>query len=1280
VTEFINFSILNTAFSADGYVVHDIGFEKGNSYQAAIAVQAEGKIIVAGTMGNATTSDFGTARFGGPPPITFTEHQIAVNSYYAIDIVDIDRDGGNDVISAIDSGNTLVWFKFNSGTWTQQTIKTGLNGLRDVYVTDFDNDLDMDVAVANTGGSSVYLYKNNGSPGNGTSWTESLLSTTPQTPMNIIAGDLDSDGDLDIFYSGLYSDAIYWLENNGSPGNATSWTERTVASFFGAYDVHLQDMDGDGDKDVIGSALFNTPPHIAWWENDGTPTTGTWIQHVIANGSTSTPSIAVSDLDNDGDYDVVAAEIDPPGSYYWVENNGSPGYGQNWTSHTIQSNADYARFVAIADLNRDGYADIVSSQVSTSAKLSWFMNSNAFQSGSWGAFALSTSAPAPSQMRTIDLDKDGDLDILGVPENGALRWWEQDGTPPVTCTPVPASYEYFIENFNTTTSDYFCPKNSVTMNVTAPGSVDSKSAQFVLPAGVVPGPVNGAELASNLYQYGTFSARFMTGKCSKENPNDPVIKTGVVTGFFTFFNGGDENNNGIIDNSEIDFEWLCAEPQVVYLSMYTDYEANPDGTTKFRRQLLRVIDLSTGEIKDTVYRLDGLVIHLNGDPQQDKPPTSAPISGLPQGYNSSTAFYEYGFTWTANRVIWWIVNPSTGQKIKLWDYQNPAGATFSRIPARPARFMFNLWHTSDWTPASNGDAKNSPTIPVYSYLDWAAYSAGPEVISITRSNTNPTSASTVDFKVTFSEPVTGVDFTAPFNDFTLTTSGVLGASIIGVSGSSSVYTVKVDTGNGTGTIRLDVVDNNSIVDEMSNPLGGLSMGDGDFISGETYTVENSLPSPWIGGVSITSDKNVVAVGRPHIGSEITAYDGFSAGAHTAYVPMLFKNAFANGGYDSAFYIQNVDSALATYSIEYYDSTGDLTCTVSGETVAPLASKGYWLPAISAACLPDGWVGGAVVTSDKDIVANGRPHINGEVMTYDSFSAGSLTSYLPMLFKNAFANGGYDSAFYVQNVDPTNTAALDIKYYDSMGSLTCTVTTETVAPLASKGYWLPALSAACIPDGWVGGVVITSTAPIVTVGRPHIGTQITTYNGFSAGSTSSFVPMLFKNAFANGAYDAAFYVQNLNPSTTANLDIKYYDLAGTLTCTVTTETIAPLASKGYWLPTLAAACLPDGWVGGAVVISNVDIVAIGRPHIGAQVMTYNGFTAGSLSSYLPMLFKDAFANGSYDSAFYIQNTEATAATVVTKFYDNTGALTCSRSDTLPTFSTLSLWAPNLTCVP
>ena len=115
----------------------------------------------------------------------------------------------------------------------------------------------------------------------------------------------------------------------------------------------------------------------------------------------------------------------------------------------------------------------------------------------------------------------------------------------------------------------------------------------------------------------------------------------------------------------------------------------------------------------------------------------------------------------------------------------------------------------------------------------------------------------------------------------------------------------------------------------------------------------------------------------------------------------------------------------------------MSCTAS-DTISALASKGYWVP--GQTCLPAGWVGGVVVTSDQPIVAIGRPHIGTEVMTYNSFSSGSLTSYLPMLFKNAFG-GTYDSAFYVQNVG-ASTATLSIKYYDSTGTLTCTTNDDT----------------------------------------------------------------------------------------------------------------------------------------------------------------------------------------------------------------------------------------------
>jgi photosystem II stability/assembly factor-like uncharacterized protein len=135
---------------------------------------------------------------------------------------------------------------------------------------------------------------------------------------------------------------------------------------------------------------------------------------------------------------------------------------------------------------------------------------------------------------------------------------------------------------------------------------------------------------------------------------------------------------------------------------------------------------------------------------------------------------------------------------------------------------------------------SSPTIlyagtnsGVYTYETIAA---SPTVTSITRTSANSTSASSVSFIVTFSESVNGIDTIAPFKDFVLTTSGVKGAAITGVSGSGATYTVKVNTGSGNGTIRLDVKDDNSIVGAAGMPLGGSGLGDGDYKSGETYNI------------------------------------------------------------------------------------------------------------------------------------------------------------------------------------------------------------------------------------------------------------------------------------------------------------------------------------------------------------------------------------------------------------------------------------------------------------
>jgi large repetitive protein len=114
-----------------------------------------------------------------------------------------------------------------------------------------------------------------------------------------------------------------------------------------------------------------------------------------------------------------------------------------------------------------------------------------------------------------------------------------------------------------------------------------------------------------------------------------------------------------------------------------------------------------------------------------------------------------------------------------------------------------------------------------------------QVVSVTRLEADPTNAASVDFLVTFNVPVSGVDE----SDFAPAATGTLaGAAVTGVSGSGAAYTVSVGTGTGDGTLRLDVTDDDTVVDGTYNqPLGGLGSGNGDFTTGDFYTIDKTAP-------------------------------------------------------------------------------------------------------------------------------------------------------------------------------------------------------------------------------------------------------------------------------------------------------------------------------------------------------------------------------------------------------------------------------------------------------
>jgi beta-lactamase superfamily II metal-dependent hydrolase/uncharacterized protein YcfL len=129
------------------------------------------------------------------------------------------------------------------------------------------------------------------------------------------------------------------------------------------------------------------------------------------------------------------------------------------------------------------------------------------------------------------------------------------------------------------------------------------------------------------------------------------------------------------------------------------------------------------------------------------------------------------------------------------------------------------------SPTASPTKGQSNTLPYY-----------PIVSSVLRADENPTDAESVQFTVSFSKAVTGVNTSAPFHDFTLTKTGMAGAFISAVNGSGAMYAVTVNTGSGNGNIRLDVLDDDSIKDGGSHPLGGAGGGNGNFAGGEAYTV------------------------------------------------------------------------------------------------------------------------------------------------------------------------------------------------------------------------------------------------------------------------------------------------------------------------------------------------------------------------------------------------------------------------------------------------------------
>ncbi|MAE39543.1 MAG: hypothetical protein CML07_01215 [Psychrobacter sp.] len=230
----------------------------------------------------------------------FTVSNQTFSSGDRLELSDIDQDGDLDILTS--SGN-FINISTNQGNASFDTsFKLNISGeAEDIGIGDFDNDGDCDLLVTQRNRSSCLIYTNNGS--GSLELAATLLIGSGQN--HCVIGDWDNDGDLDAALSdGEWASHFYILINDGAANFAVTQKFGDGNGVgLGSYpqDLGAGDLDGDGDLDIYVPIWYNRED-IAVLINNGSGTFST--VNGFGSGSNPHPAVLV-DWDSDGDLDAV---------------------------------------------------------------------------------------------------------------------------------------------------------------------------------------------------------------------------------------------------------------------------------------------------------------------------------------------------------------------------------------------------------------------------------------------------------------------------------------------------------------------------------------------------------------------------------------------------------------------------------------------------------------------------------------------------------------------------------------------------------------------------------------------------------------------------------------------------------------------------------------------------------------------------------------------------------------------------------------------------------------